>query len=176
MYKNVRQTRVILPKTTINMRLHSFLKIILAIALCLGIGLGSAIITGTFDANWYAQLNLPSWQPPPYLFAPVWTILYILMGISLAIIWLKEIPYQAKKTTYTLFAVQLIFNFLWTILFFKQHLIAIALVDILLLLHTIFLLLFFMSQISKLATWLLVPYCLWVAFATYLNFTIWMMN
>jgi translocator protein len=158
------------------MSVHNFIKILFAVLLSLGIGFGSAMITGHFDADWYDKLNLPSWQPPKYLFAPVWTILYLMIGISLSIVWLKNIPFAAKKTVYVLFAIQFIFNFLWTLLFFKNHLIAIALIDILLLLNTLLILLFFVCKISKIAACFLVPYCLWVSFATVLNFAIWIMN
>jgi translocator protein len=158
------------------MRVNTFFKIIISMALCLLVGIISGVITSNFDAQWYKQLRVPSWNPPSYLFAPVWSILYLLMGISLAIIWLKDLPFVTKKTTYILFGFQLIFNFLWSILFFKYHQIAIAFVDILLLLNTILILLFFVFRISKIAAWLLVPYLLWVGFATYLNFTIWYLN
>jgi translocator protein len=122
------------------------------------------------------QLHLPIWQPPPYYFAPIWSLLYILMGISLAIIWIKNLPFKTKKTIYILFVIQLVFNFMWAILFFKYHLIVIALVDILLLINTLFMMMFFLSKISKVAAWLLLPYLAWVAFATYLNITIWILN
>jgi tryptophan-rich sensory protein len=125
---------------------------------------------------WFDNLHKPTWNPPGYLFAPVWTTLYLLMGISLALIWKSKTTHSKKRNAYLLFATQLILNFCWSILFFHFHSPTLALVDIVLMAITITLTIFSFSAFSKLASWLLVPYLTWVIFATILNFSIWYLN
>ena len=151
-------------------------KLIFAILICEGTGVISGLIANTGMNPWFGTLNKPSWNPPAYLFAPVWTMLYLLMGISLWLIWKSNTPAPQKSNAIILFALQLFLNFWWSIIFFKFHSPALALADIILMLILILFTIISFSKISKPAAWLLVPYIAWVSFATILNYTIWMLN
>ncbi len=157
-------------------KINVYWKLVIAILICEFVGIASALISNTGNNAWIDTINKPSWNPPAYLFAPVWTVLYLLMGISLWIIWKEEVPYFKKINAIGLFFLQLFFNFCWSILFFKYHLIGLALLDILIMIITIFATIFAFSTINKKASWLLTPYILWVSFAMLLNFTFWLMN
>jgi translocator protein len=161
---------------TAAIKLTSFWKLVIAIFICEMAGILSAIISNTGNNAWLETINKPNWNPPASLFAPVWTILYLFMGISLWIIWTSETPYFKKVNAMGLFFLQLFFNFCWSILFFKYHLIGIALLNILIMLTTIAATMFAFNTINKKASWILIPYFLWVSFATLLNFTFWVMN
>ncbi len=151
-------------------------KFIIAILVCESAGIGSGLLASASNNVWFDTLNKPGWNPPSYLFGPVWTTLYLLMGISLGIIWNNKAPEQSKRNAYFLFAVQLFLNFLWSILFFRFHSTAFALLDIMLMIIAIILTMFRFSTFSKPAAWLLVPYISWVSFATILNYSIWNLN
>ena len=151
-------------------------KFIIAILLCESIGIISGLLASANDNVWFDNLNKPTWNPPAYLFAPVWTTLYLLMGISLALIWINKASELKKRNAYLLFATQLFLNFWWSIFFFQFHSPALALVDIVLMVITIILTIFSFSSFSKPASWLLVPYITWVSFATFLNYSIWILN
>ncbi len=157
-------------------KLSATWKYIFAILLCEGIGISSGFLASAINNSWFEELVKPSWNPPAYLFGPVWTSLYLLMGISLGIIWNNKVSESNKKNSYYLFAVQLFLNFMWSILFFHFHSTAFALIDILLMIITIILTIISFSKFSKVAAWLLVPYILWVTFASILNFSIWSLN
>ena len=151
-------------------------KFIIAILLCESVGIFSGLLASANNNIWFDRLNTPTWNPPAYLFAPVWTTLYLLMGISLGIIWNNKTTELHKRSAYSLFGLQLFLNFLWSIIFFKFHSTAFALIDILLMDIIIIITIVSFSKFSKLAAWLLVPYIAWVSFATILNFTIWNLN
>jgi len=125
--------------------------------------------------GWYATLNKPSWNPPSWLFGPVWTLLYIMMGVAAWLVWRKG-GWAAQRRPLGLFLIQWFLNTLWTPLFFGMHLIGFALVDIVLLWIAIVVTLAAFWRVSKPAAWLLVPYLAWVSFATALNFAIWQLN
>lgn len=120
----------------------------------------------------YSQIYKPDFFPPSWLFAPVWTVLYILMGIAAYLVWNKG---EAKKQL-SLFSVQLILNLLWTPIFFGLHQYFWAFVEILILLTMIILTIKSFSQKSKTAAYLMVPYLFWVIFASFLNYIIFMNN
>ena len=151
-------------------------KYIIAILLCEGAGIISGLLASANNNVWFDSLNTPSWNPPSYIFAPVWTTLYLLMGISLGIIWNHKTTELNKRSAYYLFGLQLFLNFWWSILFFKFHSPALALLDILLMDVVIIITIVTFSKFSKVAAWLLVPYIAWVSFATLLNFSIWNLN
>ncbi|MBI4059348.1 tryptophan-rich sensory protein [Candidatus Microgenomates bacterium] len=148
-------------------------KLILSIGLCLGVGvLGGIFTTSAPPAGgltWYASLNKPIFSPPNFVFAPVWTILYILMGISLYLVW-------KKKAVPVIFWVQLFLNFLWSLIFFGWHNPILALVDIVALWISIFLTIKAFNRVNKLAGNLLIPYLVWVSFASVLNLAIALAN
>ena len=123
----------------------------------------------------YTQLMRPDWAPPPAIFGPVWTVLYVLMGIAAWLVW-RVGGFHAAKSALTLFLVQLALNVLWTWLFFGWHSGAMALADIVLLWVLIVATLISFWRIRRLAGALLVPYLLWVSFATALNYSVWQLN
>lgn len=156
--------------------LSSTWKLIIAILACEVIGFTSGLIGSAAMNSWFDNLQKPSWNPPGYLFAPVWTTLYALMGIAYWLIWKNETPETKKRSAYVVFAIQLFLNFCWSIIFFKFQAPFFALIEILLLLAMILLTIFHFSKISKTAAYLLIPYVLWVSFASVLNYTIWSLN
>ena len=158
------------------MKSYSSRALIIAILICESTGIISGLIANTGINPWFDTLNKPLWNPPAFIFAPVWTLLYLLMGISLWLIWKSNTPSPQKNNAIILFFLQLFFNFWWSIIFFKFHSPAFALVDIILMLNLILFTIILFSKISKIAAWLLVPYIAWVSFATILNFTIWILN
>lgn len=149
-------------------------KSIISAFLCLL--LGSASGFSTFDSlkDWYPTIVKPSWNPPNWIFGPVWTILYILMGISFARIWHSLHIQKTKAIKW--FGIQLSLNLLWTPLFFGAHSIGWAFVDIVCMLIAIGYTVFIFYSIDRPAGLLMIPYLLWVSFATMLNGTIWYLN
>jgi translocator protein len=159
-----------------NKNLSSTWKLVFAILLCEIIGITSSLFSVEAIKTWYLTLNKPAWNPPNSIFAPVWTILYVLMGISLWLIWKSDGPIAQQKKAIYIFALQLFINFWWSIVFFKFQSPIFGLVVILLMVFAILKTIFQFAPISRLASWLLVPYICWVCFATILNYTIWSLN
>jgi translocator protein len=157
-------------------KITPFWKLVITIAICESVGIISAILSNATNNNWFSAIQKPRWNPPSYLFAPVWAMLYLLMGISLWLVWMSDTPYFKKSNAICTFFFQLFFNFLWSILFFKFHLINVALLNILVMLITITATIVTFSAISKKASLILLPYIAWVSFATVLNFKIWILN
>ena len=151
-------------------------RFIVSLVLCQGAGLiGSAFTVGAIQ-NWYTFLNRPSFSPPNWIFAPVWTILYTLMAIALYLIWSTGLNNRLAKTAFWIFIVHLVVNALWSILFFGIKSPALAMVDIIVLWILIVTCIYLFYKIRKISAWLLVPYLVWVSFATVLNFYIWKLN
>ena len=149
-------------------------KLLIALAVPLLIGFFGSFFTISEIGSWYQTIQKPSWNPPNWIFGPVWTALYVLMGISLYLVWRSSA--SQKRVAIILFTLQLVLNFFWSIIFFKQHQIGFAFAEILALWLMILLSIFAFGRINKLAAWLLVPYISWVSFAAILNFTIWQLN
>ncbi|MBM3205921.1 tryptophan-rich sensory protein, partial [Candidatus Shapirobacteria bacterium] len=126
--------------------------------------------------TWYATLNKPSFNPPNWLFAPVWTILFILMGISLFLIWKKGLKTKGVKTALSIFSIQLVLNIAWSFFFFKFQSPFWAFIEIIILWFFILLMILKFFKINKAAGFLLIPYLLWVSFASFLNYTIYKLN
>lgn len=143
---------------------------------CLLIGFLSSFATQSSVTDWYVTLNKPAFTPPNELFAPVWTVLYILMGISAGIVWSKGYHHIWVKTALYHFVFQLLLNGLWSIVFFGLKNPLMGMVVILALLTMIILTIKWFRVISKPAALLMVPYLLWVAFASALNYKIWELN
>lgn len=133
--------------------------------------------TGFFVSidGWYAGLNKPVWNPPAWLFGPVWTVLYLMMGTAAWVVW-REGGLQSRRWSLGLFLLQLFLNAIWTPVFFAMHQIGMALVDITLLWLVLGATLIAFWKVNRLAGFLLVPYLAWVSFAAFLNFTLWQMN
>lgn len=134
------------------------------------IGMGNSI------AEWYPTLNAPSFKPPNWIFGPVWSLLYTLMAIAAFLIWRKGWNNYGVKVALALYAVQLILNSLWSIIFFKWHLLDFALIEIIILLIIIIITCINFRRIDKWAGILFIPYILWVSFATVLNGAFWYLN
>ncbi|MEK7573151.1 MAG: TspO/MBR family protein [Patescibacteria group bacterium] len=143
-------------------------------ALCLGAGAIGSLFTTPAINTWYVTLNKPSFNPPNYIFAPVWTILYILMGLSFYLILVSK--EREKQTAVMFFVLQLILNVLWSLVFFGLHSPLGALITIVLLWISILMTIINFYKISKPASYLLIPYILWVSFASVLNLSIGMLN
>jgi len=125
--------------------------------------------------DWYASLVKPSWNPPNYLFGPVWTVLYVLMAVAAWLVWRKA-DFSGAGPALTLFVVQLALNALWSYLFFGQHRPDIAFFDIVALWVAIVVVAALFWKVDDVAGGLMVPYVLWVTFASYLNFVLWRLN
>ncbi|WP_045221518.1 TspO/MBR family protein [Desulfonatronum thioautotrophicum] len=144
----------------------------------LGISYVAAAIGSAASINaqsFYAQIVQPSWAPPGYVFGPVWTVLYTLMGLSAWMVWRVD-GFKGAQTALTFFLIQLVFNALWSWLFFVWNLGLLSFIEILLLLALILATLIFFWRIKPLAGALLLPYLLWVIFAAFLNYSLWRLN
>ena len=151
-------------------------KLIVSVAATVGLGLLGGIFTAPEIQTWYVHLQKPSWNPPNWLFAPVWTILYCMMGIALYLVWKADAVIDTKRWAIIIFIVQFALNFLWSYIFFREHQMGWAFVDIVVLWIAILCTIIGFSKINKTAAWLLVPYISWVSFAAVLNYTVWQMN
>ena len=150
--------------------------ITLSVLVCLAIGFLASIATQSSVNDWYVTLNKPSFTPPNCLFAPVWTALYIMMGVAAGIVWSKGYHHIWVKTALYHFVFQLLLNALWSIVFFGLKNPLGGMIVILALLTMIILTIKWFRVISKPAALLMVPYVLWVAFASALNYKIWELN
>jgi len=132
----------------------------------------STVLTVPSITTWYAGLAKPGFNPPDQLFGPVWTVLYALMAIAAWLIW-KRPDSPRRRTALVWFGIQLALNFGWSLLFFRDHQIGAALVEILLLWLAIALTMALFFRLSRAAGWVFVPYLAWVSFASVLNIAIW---
>ena len=161
-----------------NSNLHRLGAIALFIVACESAGILGSLFTIQSIPTWYATLLKPPFTPPSWLFAPVWTILYALMGIAAFLVWEKKQGAQKPRAAAALnmFCLQLILNALWSIVFFGLRSPLLGLIIIILMLFTIILTMWRFYFIDRRAFWLMVPYLLWVSFATLLNFYIFALN
>lgn len=151
------------------------LKLIISIAICQIAGAIGSFFTIKSVDTWYQTLNKPSFTPPSWVFGPAWITLYTLMGIALFLVW-QERENKDTKSALTTFGVQLLINSLWSILFFGMQNPLLGLVDIVILWTLIILTIIEFIKISKPAGILLIPYLLWVTFASVLNLEIFLLN
>ena len=154
----------------------TLLLLFISIVLCQLAGLIGAIFTFSAIPTWYSTLAKPSFSPPNFIFGPVWTILYTLMGISLFLIWRKGLRKTKVRKAVKIFMIHLFFNAIWSIIFFGFRNPGVAFVEIVMLWFLIVLTIKRFWKIDKLAAYLLLPYLLWVSFASFLNFTVWKLN
>lgn len=155
-----------------NLAVRQTLALVGWLALCFSASLGAIFVT---TDGWYANLNKPPWNPPAWLFGPVWTLLYGMMAVAAWLVW-REGGWKAQSRTLRLFLLQWLLNALWTPLFFGLHRVDLALVDVVGLWITLVTTLVTFWQTKKAAGALLAPYLVWVSFAVILNFTIWQLN
>jgi tryptophan-rich sensory protein len=157
------------------MKTAKLFKFLVSLILPIGLGSIAGMVTAKEIPLWYDTLVKPSFNPPSYLFGPVWTVLYILMGISMFLIW-NTPKTELRQKALTVFGVQLFFNFWWSILFFSFHTIILSILDILLMWFLIIYMIMLFKKIKPIAAYLQIPYLLWVTFATALNICIWYLN
>ncbi|MFN3753139.1 TspO/MBR family protein [Flavobacterium sp.] len=157
--------------------MQKILRIVLVVATCLVVGYLSGVVTRESITTWYPTLVKPVFNPPNWIFAPVWTMLYIMMGVAGGMIWNRmETDEENVKKAFRFFMYQLGLNALWSYLFFGLHNPLLALIEIILLLLVIFETYTQFKIIDKVAGMLFIPYLAWVSFATVLNACIWWLN
>ncbi len=146
-----------------------------SIALCLSVSAVGGAITATSVGNWYQTLEKPSFTPPDWLFAPVWTCLYVLMGISSWRIWVHR-SFVAIRSALTVFGIQLFLNLAWSFLFFGLQRVDLALLEIVILFTAIITNTVVFWRIERLAGLMFLPYAAWVAYAAAINASLWLQN
>jgi translocator protein len=151
-------------------------KLLIAVIVSELAGIIGSVFTMPSVTGWYAGITKPTFNPPAWVFGPVWTTLFALMGIAAFLIWKKGLERKDVKIALGIFMGQLVLNTLWSIIFFGLHSPGGALVEIVFLWLAIAATIIAFARISKAAAWLLVPYILWVSFAAYLNYSIWILN
>ncbi len=150
-------------------------KLAISLTLPLLVGYVAGMFTAEAIPGWYATLKQPSFNPPNWVFAPVWTTLYVAMGISLYMIW-KIVPGKQRNNALLIFAIQLVLNFLWSFFFFYFKNIGLSLVDILALWVFIAAMIIQFYKLKPWAAYLNIPYILWVSFASLLNIAYYILN
>lgn len=181
------------------MRINNIFKLIIAVIISELAGVTGALFTVPEISSWYAGLAKPELSPPDWVFGPIWTAIYFLIGVSLFLVWKNDWRVEnpilesrqkawnmwserlwtkdlQKANVIAIFAVQYILNILWSFIFFGLHLPLLAFFGILALWIAIIFTIINFYRVSKLAAYLLAPYILWVSFAGYLNFSIWRLN
>jgi len=156
--------------------MSSIPKLVASIAIALAAGALGNLFTASAIPTWYAALNKPSFNPPSWIFAPVWGILYILMGVSLYLIWKRGTKTKKVRDAIYVFGVQLFLNAIWSPIFFGAKSIFFALIVIILMWVYIIRTIGAFIRVDRTAGYLLYPYLVWVSFAAILNFSIWILN
>lgn len=181
------------------MKKINFIKLLTSIIVCELAGIAGSFFTMPEITSWYMKVNKPSFNPPNWIFGPVWTLLFVLMGISLYLVWFKKAEPSktifAKKikawnkysekfyngswrriNIYLIFWTQLILNILWSFIFFGMHSPSVAFFEVIMLWFAILFTIINFYRVSKAAAYIMIPYILWVSFASILNFYIWILN
>ncbi len=157
--------------------MNKITKILTVVVTCLAVGYFSGIVTRSAIVDWYPTLIKPSFNPPNWVFAPVWTLLYIMMGVAAGLVWNRiDFEKEIVKKALIVFAVQLGLNALWSYLFFGLHNPMLAGLEIILLWLMIYETYLQFSKINKISGYLFIPYLAWVSFAAVLNASIWWLN
>ncbi len=149
--------------------------LVLFVALCLGIGALGGAVTVESVKTWYAELAKPSFNPPNEVFGPVWTLLYVMMGIAVWRVW-RAADRDTTRGPLTLFALQLALNLGWSVVFFGLQKIGAAVATIFVLDVAVIVTTLAFRSVDRLAGLLMLPYLAWVGFATVLNIAIWRLN
>ncbi|NYZ78465.1 tryptophan-rich sensory protein [Candidatus Micrarchaeota archaeon] len=158
------------------MKKENYWKLAASVVICLLAGFIGSFFTTPSIPTWYASLAKPAFNPPNWLFAPVWTLLYILMGVAFFLVWRKSAKNKNFKISAALFALQLFLNASWSLVFFGMRNIGGALAVIILLWLAILANIVWFWRSSHAAAALLIPYIAWVSFAAFLNYFVWMLN
>ncbi len=149
--------------------------LVVSVAICLGCaGIGS-LLTLPSISTWYKTIRKPRWNPPNWLFGPVWTLLYLCMAVAAWLVW-RQSESRSVGLALTLFGIQLALNLAWSAFFFHYHQIGAAVVDVVLLWIFILATTLEFAKVAPAASWLMVPYLAWVTFASILNATVWSLN
>lgn len=159
-----------------NTKTTNIIKLIISIVVCQCAGIIGSVFTTPAIPTWYAALQKPAFTPPNWLFAPAWITLYLLMGIAAFLVWRVGLENKRVRTALIIFLVQLVLNSLWSVVFFGLQSPLYGVIVIIILWLAILLTILKFARISSLAAWLLVPYILWVSFASALNISIWLLN
>jgi benzodiazapine receptor len=157
-------------------KINEILILFASIIICQLAGVIGSLFTTPSIPRWYANINKPSFNPPNWVFAPVWTTLFLLMGISLYLVLRTGLNYKNVKIAFAVFIFQLVLNVLWSFLFFGLGSPFAAFIEIIFLWIAILITTILFYSLSKVAGILLIPYLLWVSFASVLNFYIWRVN
>jgi len=157
------------------MKFSLIAKILICVLVCFSLGSASGLLAGSATTEWYQNLIKPSFQPPAWVFGPAWTLLYTLMGISLALVW-HSLPKPGKQIALVLFGIQFLLNLIWSPVFFYFENPKMALVVIVILWIVIVATIRAFYKMDKRAAYLLIPYILWISFATLLNASIVYLN
>ena len=155
---------------------NKIVRFIASIIICQLAGIIGSFFTSSSISTWYVGIAKPSFNPPNWVFAPVWTALFILMGVSLYFVWVKGFKAKGVKTGLLLFSIQLILNIFWSVFFFGLQNPLIAFIEIIVLWIAILLTILKFYKVSRTAAYLLIPYLLWVSFAAILNLAILVLN
>jgi benzodiazapine receptor len=157
--------------------MNKYLKILIFVATCVGVGYLSGVVTRSSVETWFPTLIKPGFNPPSWVFAPVWSFLYIIMGIAAGLVWGRiDFEKEAVRKALMFFAIQFALNAIWSLLFFGLKNPLLALVEIVILWLMIYETFLKFTKIDKVAGYLFIPYILWVSFATVLNASIWWLN
>ncbi len=159
--------------------MNKYTRILIVVVTCLAIGYFSGIATQSSIKTWFPTLIKPSFNPPNWVFAPVWSMLYMMMGIAAGLVWNRMEASKDKelvKKSLIFFAIQLGLNALWSVLFFGLRNPMLALIEIVLLWLMIYETYIKFGKIDKIAGYLFLPYLAWVSFASILNGSIWWLN
>ena len=159
-----------------NMGVKYIWKLVVSIVACLAAGAIGSVFTRSAIANWYAALEKPPFTPPNWLFAPAWTLLYILMGVAAFLVWRKGLENRKARIALILFLIQLVVNALWSVVFFGLESPFFGLIVISILWASILATVITFFRISRVASALMWPYLLWVSYAAVLNASIWLLN
>ncbi|UCC68600.1 MAG: tryptophan-rich sensory protein [Armatimonadota bacterium] len=154
---------------------RSVIGLVVSVALCLGTGLIGSLFTARSVGDWYVSLSKPAWTPPSWVFGPVWSALYVVMGIAAWLVW-RQAGSSARTVALVVFALQLALNAAWSAIFFGLRMPGWAFGEIVVLWAAILCAVIAFWRVNPVAAWLLLPYLAWVSFASVLNFAIWRMN
>ncbi len=154
----------------------NWIKLIISIIICQAAGAIGSIFTARSVSSWYLTLEKPIFNPPGWVFGPVWTMLFLLMGIALYLVWSKKGKQEVKNKALIFFAVQWVLNIAWSFFFFYLQNPWAGFMEILILWFFILLTIIYFYKLSKPAAYLLIPYLAWVSFATVLNYYLYLLN
>ncbi|MBN2854524.1 tryptophan-rich sensory protein [Patescibacteria group bacterium] len=158
------------------MKNKNFIKLIVALIIPQLLAIVGSLFTSTGPNSWYNLIEKPAFNPPNWVFGPVWTLLYILMGISAFLIWRRGLRKKEVRFALLIFIFQLVLNLFWSFIFFGLENPGIAFTEIISLWFAILATILSFYQVNKVAAFLLIPYILWVSFAAFLNYSIWNLN